>query len=100
MARSSATADAGVSRPTALPIRACLVGYEESMMATRLALFGVLARRAWRTAKARRRTSALQRGIGGYAALSVVLAGMPNFDTEITLTWSSRRQAGPNRSEE
>ena len=36
MARNSATALAGVSSPTALPMRACLVGYAENTTATRL----------------------------------------------------------------
>ncbi len=50
MDRSSATADAGVSSPTALPIRACLVGYALSISTIRLSAFGMCRSRAWRTA--------------------------------------------------
>ena len=54
IARSSATALAGVSRPTALPMRACLVGYAENTSATRLSRGGDV-RAAGRAARRGRR---------------------------------------------
>ncbi len=48
--RSSETADAGVSKPTALPTRACLVGYADSMIASRRSGAGRWLSRACATA--------------------------------------------------
>src|SRR6476660_6142757 len=50
MARNSATALAGVSNPTALPMRACLVGYAENTSTTRFADAGIARSRACLTA--------------------------------------------------
>ena len=49
-ARRRRTALAGVSRPTALPIRACLVGYDDSTTATRRSAGGMCRSRARATA--------------------------------------------------
>ena len=101
MARSSATALAGVSRPTALPIRACLVGYAESTSATRLSRGrdvpqpGVAhrdARRRGRRARGRRR-----RPISPSASISLnengtVMSRPSNSGTATWVAASSGRQ--------
>ena len=51
MARSSAIALAGVSSPTAFPMRECLVGYAENTTPTRFSDAGTERSRACRTAR-------------------------------------------------
>ncbi len=49
-ASSTRTAEAGVSRPTALPTRECLVGYAVKTSASFLSAFGLCRSTACRTA--------------------------------------------------